>query len=120
MKLLLTKIAQGVIDTDRERRRIEKAFKKDPETRKRLNLLMDAIEAGHWKKADKMLSSRWWQGRDSKMECPRLEFVGMLDLQNPEMLGHPADGFNCWASYRDLVWQMTGKSEPGAAKCVVS
>lgn len=41
MKLLLTKTCQGVIDTDCERERIKKAFRNDPETRRRLTLLVE-------------------------------------------------------------------------------
>ena len=113
MRLLITKTFQGVLDTERERQRIKKAFRRDPETRRHLTLFMDAIEDGDWKKANRMLSSKWWQGRNKKMECPRLEFVGMLDLQNPKMPGHPADGFDHWSGYQDLAYVMTHQKKVG-------
>lgn len=50
MKFLVTKTCQGVMDTENERHRINEAFKNEPEIRKRLLLLMDAIEARQWKK----------------------------------------------------------------------
>ncbi len=120
MKLLVTKTCQGVVDTDKERKRIKKAFRNDPETRQQLTLLMDAIEAGEWEKADKMLEGQWWNGRDKRQECPRLEFVGMLDMANPEQPGHPAHGWDHWAGYIDLVYVMSRKRDPGETKYTIS
>ena len=116
MILKVTKICQGVFSTDHERQRIRKAFRRDPETRRHLMALMDAIEAGQWKKAQRMLDGKWWSGRDKKSECPRAEFIGMLNLQNPENLGHPASGFDAWSDYATLVYTMSRKSEPGRTK----
>lgn len=113
MRFLVTKTCQGVMDTKDERNRIKKAFRRDPETRRHLMLLMDAIDAMDWVKANRMLSSKWWQGRDKKCECPRLEFVGMLQLQNPKMLAYPADGFELRAGYSTLVYVMNEKKKKG-------
>jgi hypothetical protein len=113
MRLMITKTCYGMVDTAIERKRISKAFRRDPETRKRLTKLMDAIEAGEWRKAERMLTGRWWSGRDKKMECPRIEFVGMLDLQNPAVPGHPAAGFDSWANYADLVAAKMRTQTPG-------
>jgi hypothetical protein len=104
------------MDTESERQRIKKAFRNDPETRRRLTLLMDAIEAMDWEKANRMLSDKWWQGRDEKCECSRLEFVGMADFRNPKMAGHSADGFDRWAEYGQLVYMMSHKQEKGGVK----
>lgn len=120
MKMLLTKVCQGVVDTDRERLRIKKAFRNDPETRLHLTRLMDAIEAGQWKKAQRMLDGKWWSGRDRKCECPRLEFVGMLDLANPKKPGHPASGFDNWAGYAHLVYVMSRRQEVGGNRYTVT
>jgi hypothetical protein len=113
MRFLITKTCQGIMDTESERQRIKKAFRNDPETRRRLTLLMDAIEAMDWEKANRMLSSKWWQGRDKKYECFRLEFVGMFELQNPKMPGHPAGGFEIRSGYRDLAYVMTHQKKVG-------
>lgn len=116
MRLVITKTCRGVIDTQYERERIKKAFRRDPETRKRLTALMDAIEALDWPKAMKLLKDKWWRGRDERMECPRVEFVGLLHVQNPVKHGHPAFGFDQWASYLDLVCIMARKRLPGGAQ----
>jgi len=98
MKITIEKRAQEVIDTARERARINKAFRNDPETKEKLNLLMDAVEAGKWKEAMAMLESKWWQGDDKKQECPRLEFVGML-FSSDNVPRH----FSFHSSYIDLI-----------------
>ena len=113
MKMLITKVCQGIIDTDQERRRISKAFRNDPETRQHLTLLMDAIEAGDWKKAQKTLDSKWWEGRDKKQECPRQEFIGLLNVANPKKPGHPASGFDHWSNYAHLVYVMSHNQKMG-------
>jgi hypothetical protein len=65
---------------------------------------MDAIEAREWKEARKMLDSDWWKGRDKKHECPRWEFIGLLDLKDPDRPTNlHAAGFDTWASYDSLV-----------------
>lgn len=116
MILKITKTCQGVLDTRNERIRIRYAFKRDPEVRRRLLALMDAIEAGQWKRADRMLRGKWWKGYDKKAECPRGEFVGMLNLANPDNPRFPASGFDGWAGYADLVWVMSQKREPGSSQ----
>jgi hypothetical protein len=105
MKFLLSKTCQGVFDTSRERQRINKAFKRDPEIKKHLLELMDAVEAGQWKKAAEMLDGEWWSGRDKKRECPRLEFCGMLHLMVPSQ-SKLTNGFDHWADYPDLILAM--------------
>lgn len=107
MKLLVTKTCVGVLDTDRERKRIASAFADQPEVQKKLTELMDAVEALDWKLAEKLLASKWWQGRDSKQECHRAEFLGMLNLQNPERPGWMADGFDTWSGYDQLVFALS-------------
>ena len=113
MKLLVTKTCVGVLDTDRERKRIAEAFKDDPEAMGKLTELMDAIEALDWKLAKKLLASKWWQGRDPEQECHRAEFLGMLNLKDPEDPKLPAMGFDTFASFDELVFVMT---EPIHAK----
>ena len=110
MKLLVTKTCKGILDTGRERKRITGAFNDRPATMKKLLELMDAIEAGNWPLARKLLESKWWQGRDEELECPRAEFVGLLDLKEIDKPGEPAWGFDTFGSYCELVYAMT---EPG-------
>ena len=105
MKLHITKKCEGIIDTNRERKRIEAAFKDDPATRKQLTKVMDAIEALDWNLAAKLLSSKWWQGRDKRQECPRLEFVGMVHIKKMDG-SEPAEGFDIWSTYDSLVLSM--------------
>ena len=95
MKLTIEKRFEFAVDTDKERKRIEKAFKKDLETKQKLNELMDLIEAEKWKEAWKELTGKWWQGRDKEQECPRLEFAGLL-IPSSNNIDH-------WMSYIDLV-----------------
>lgn len=95
MKLLFEKKVSITIDTDVERKRIAKAFKNNKETRDKLNQLMDLIEAGKWKDAEKELDGDWWQGYDERLECPRLEFVGMIK--------HDSLHLNRWFNYMDLI-----------------
>ena len=111
MKFLLSKSCQGVFDTATERQRIKEAFKNDKETRKRLLALIDAVEAGQWGKAAKMLAGKWWQGRDKKEECHRLEFCGMLNLMVPGQ-SKLANGFDHWADYADLIYVMAKNRKP--------
>jgi hypothetical protein len=113
MKLMVTKVCRGVLDTDAERQRIKKAFRDDPVTRDRLNQIMDAVEALDWDKAYKLLSDKWWRGRDKKQECSRLEFIGTLDMKNPESLESPASGFDYHASYIDFILSMEAEDKPG-------
>ena len=107
MRFLLTKTCEGVFDTGLERKRITNVFRRDPETRAKLLELMDAIETGRWQDAVDMLESEWWNGRDAKRECPRAEFIGMVKLESRTCPGHPAYGFDYWATYAHLVWKMS-------------
>ena len=106
MKLLITKTSVGVLDTDRERKRIASAFADQPEVQKKLTELIDAVEAFDWKLAEKLLASKWWQGRDPKQECHRAEFIGMINMKDP-VSGEPATGFDIWTSYDQLVWVLS-------------
>jgi hypothetical protein len=101
MKLQIQKTCSGVIDTSKERKRIKEAFVDRPYTQKMLDKLMDAIEAQDWESAYKQLESKWWNGRDKEYECPRLEFVGILDFDIKTVFGLDVHG-----SYADLVWAM--------------
>jgi len=96
-KMTIQKTCTAVIDIEKERKRINEAFSDRPQTRNHLNKLMDFIEAQAWDKAYKELESKWWEGRDAKLECPRLEFVGLLDFLENE-------GFDHLTGYADLVW----------------
>ena len=111
MKLFISKLCQGTIDTEPERRRIKKAFRNDPVTRGKLTKLMDAVEQGQWAKAQKMLSSKWWKGRDKRQTCPRLEFVGLLDIRSMSCPPVWSQGFDPMASYADLIWTVETKAE---------
>ena len=102
MKLKLQKICTGIIDLDVERKRISESFEDDPQTQSHLNKLMDLIEAQKWEEAKKELDKKWWDGRDKVVECPRTEFIGLLDFTENE-------GFDLWASYADLVYNMINR-----------
>ena len=110
MRLLITKTFAGVVDTAKERARIREAFRGDPVTRKKLTELMDAVEALDWKRAERLLLSKWWQGRDRRQGCPRVEFIGLLDAQATENGPRvPAWGFDVMSSYINLVaWMNSG------------
>ena len=58
-----------------------------------------------------MIDSDWWQGHDKEHECSRLEFIGLLELADPDNPGHPAHGFDHWASWIDLVYVMSSQEE---------
>ena len=100
MKMSITKNATLEFDTAVERKSINKSFrgKHYVETRQKLLKLMDLIESQQWKKAAKELDGKWWSGRDEKMECPRLEFVGTIRNMSPF--------FSSWMSYADVVFAM--------------
>ena len=100
MKMIIQKTACLEIDTDIEKARINKAFKskKDEENREHLLKLMDLIEEQKWEEAVKELKEEWWDGRDEKRECPRLEFIGCVH--------HDSPFFDRWISYTDLVLTM--------------
>ena len=107
MMFHIQKSYDGVFDTDLERQRIEAAFSKNPFVKKRLNELMDLIEAQDWRSAEKLLDSRWWNGHDEHKECPRVEFIGSMDIRDPKNHERLADGFDhCHTSYEDLVYMM--------------
>ena len=110
MKLKITKVCEAILDTDIERQRISKAFRDNPETQQQLTILLDAIEEMNWEKAYQLLDSKWWNGRDKKLECPRLEFIGGLKLRCPDC-SKSAIGFENWLNYLDLVSLMYWKEE---------
>ena len=118
MKFIVTKTCQGIMDTEIERQRIKKAFKDEPEIRKRLTFLMDAIEAGQWKKASRMLEGKWWGDYDDKRGCPRREFIGSPELRNPQWKGQLENGFDHWHGYASLVYRMSHQVK-GGVKYVV-
>lgn len=96
MKMVIQKTELFEIDTSGERKRIDEAFNDRPATQKKLHKLMDLVEQQEWAAAEAELESKWWCGRDAKCECPRLEFVGMLNSR-----------LDSWDTYADLVWKMT-------------
>lgn len=104
MQMTIRKVVNGVIDFDRERLRIKKAFRKDKSTRDHLNRLMDLIEAQKWQQAEKELQKKWWKGRDKRLECPRGEFIGVVDFIKNE-------GFDVWGNYADLVYAFVRRPE---------
>lgn len=106
MKFLITKTCIGVLDTDRERKRIASAFVDQPEVQKKLTELMDAVEALDWKLAEELLESKWWQGSDPEQECPRVKFIGMIKMKDP-VSGEPATGFDIWTTYDQLIWVLS-------------
>jgi hypothetical protein len=101
MKMTIQKSYEFTVDTAKERRRIFDAFGDRPETLKKLMHLMDLIDAEKWEEAQKELDSKWWRGRDEDLECPRQEFIGLLD----------AEGIDPWTSYSDLIWRMHSRPE---------
>jgi len=119
MKFLIIKTCQGVFDTEIERQRIRVAFRRDKETRRSLLTLMDAIEAGQWKKAYRMLESKWWQGYDKKVHCPRLELVGGIALEVPGIPGQMSEVLPNWSGYDQLVYAMFHAQENGINKYTV-
>lgn len=100
MKMTIQKTVLLQFDTDVERTRINNVFKSkgDKKTKDYLLKLMDLIEGQKWDEALQELQGEWWDGRDEKRECPRLEFVGMLHHNSPF--------FDKWISYTDLVLSM--------------
>jgi len=113
MKLKITKVCEAILDTDIERQRIYKAFRDNPETQKKLTELIDAVEEMNWKKAQRLLSSKWWNGEDEESECSRLEFIGELKFKSLDLSNSPARGFNYFSDYTDLVSVMNQKEENG-------
>jgi hypothetical protein len=106
MKLKIAKVCHGVIDTEKERTRIDLAFSNDPETRHYLLYLIDAIEEGQWEAAQLMLQGKWWTGDDEDVGCPRTDFIGELNVEDPEFPERPASGFSLSSGYEDLVYSM--------------
>lgn len=102
MKITIRKTADIIIDTDRERKRINKAFrgKQYKETRQKLHKLMDLVDECKWDKASKELNNKWWRGYDDHVHCPRLEFVGLIVDKEGNRF------FNFLTSYADLVFNM--------------
>jgi len=97
MKMLIQKVCNGVIDFELERKRIKSAFRKDKEIKQKLTHLMDLIESEKWEEAEKELRTKWWKCRDIKRECPRREFIGLINFVKNE-------GFDSYGSYEDLVY----------------
>ena len=100
----IEKICSGVIDTSAERERILTCWSPKSAERKHLLKLMDHIEAQDWDAADAELEGKWWRNRDRRRECPRVEFVGMLNMQD-------SFGFDVWSSYADLVWAFKNRPD---------
>lgn len=98
MKITIEKTAQLVIDTSKERKRIDQAWRghKDGTIRKKLHKLMDLIEAGKWEAAVEELDSKWWCGYDNEAECPRHEFIGKVQANSLF--------FDNYMNYMDLVF----------------
>ena len=103
MKFIVRKTVTFAVDTASEHARIKRAFRSDPVTQKKLNEFMDLIEARNWEKALTELAGTWWQGRDDKMECPRMEFIGMIKHTSP-YIDH-------WLTYADLAEDMYAHPE---------
>ena len=70
-------------------------------TQKKLLKLMDLVEKQKWDEAEAELNSKWWRGRDKNLECPRLEFVGLLN----------SEGADNWDSYINLIWKMNNNPD---------
>jgi hypothetical protein len=102
MKITIEKAFTFTVDTSKERKRIKSCWAKSSTTRKKLLKLMDLVEAEKWQEAEDELDGKWWSGRDAKQECPRLEFVGMLDC------GIDSCG---WDTYANLIWRMVRHPE---------
>jgi len=97
MKMTIEKAFTFTIDTGKERKRIEECFKDRKMMKKKLLKLMDLVEAEKWEAAYKELEGKYWNGYDAEQECPRVEFIGMLD----------ADGLDDpWDTYTSLIWRM--------------
>lgn len=107
MRLKIIKVCEGIFDTDIERSRIAKAFKKYPEIQEQLTKLVDAVEARNWEEAIQLLNSDWWQGSDENFECRRLEFIGSLRLKTPNDPDQVALGFEYGMDYLDLISTMS-------------
>ena len=106
MKLKITKVCEGIFDTDIERERIAKAFKKYPKIREQLTKLVDAIEERNWDNAYQLVTNEWWQGYDDDYECSRLEFIGFLRLKDPDIPEQVPLGFEYGMTYLDLIMYM--------------
>lgn len=98
MKITLRKTVECTFDTTVERKRIANAFKDQKDVQDKLYKLMDLVEREKWEEAYEELHGEWWDGRDTRQECPRLEFVGMLK--------HDSHFFDIWATYLDLILNM--------------
>ena len=56
---------------------------------------MDLIESQQWKKAYKVLDSKWWNDYDEKDECARGEYIGLVEKRG-----------GLWFTYADLIIAM--------------
>ena len=61
MRLTIQKSYSFVVDTAKERKRINEAFAGT--TKKKLLKLMGLVENQKWEEADAELCSKWWQDR---------------------------------------------------------
>jgi len=103
MKMVIQKSFAYEVDTGKERQRINRSFKRNKTIQKKLLKLMDLVEQQKWAEAEAELDSKWWCGRDKELECPRLEFIGMLHSESPE-----ADS---WDTYIQLICRMNRHPE---------
>ena len=94
MKMTIQKTYKFTIDTAAERKRINKCFEDRKEIRDKLLQLMDLVEAEKWEEAERTLNDEWWNGRDEDLECPRVEFIGLLNAEGS------------WDTYANLIWRM--------------
>ena len=113
MKFLVKKVCNGILDTNKERKRINTAFDDEPETKKHLLKLIETVEKMEWDKAREMIESKWWMGIDKKRECSRLEFIGALRLTDPDNPKHESIWFERMFDYMDLIHMMSVKEIGG-------
>jgi len=97
MKITIQKSSTFTIDTAKERKRINKYFKDKKMMQKKLLKLMDLVEAEKWVEAGKELDGKYWSGIDKEQECPRLEFIGILDASGD---------IDPWATYINVIFNM--------------
>lgn len=110
MKITVEKICRSVIDTAKERKRINNAFRDDKKTRDVLNQFMDAVEDLNWEKAGDILYGDWLQSYDAKRGCSRSEFIGLLHATSQNGINAPSV-FEHRDSYIDLVYVMLTSSK---------
>jgi len=104
MKIKVEKITKAIIDTAKERKRINKCFK--GETKEKLNQFMDAFESGDMKKAYTILCDKWWDGYDDKAGCCRREFFGLLGEHMVFEMMTYADLVCCIVKYKNMGFKI--------------